>query len=341
MANPKPDEKWQVRLVRPGIPGMDRLPELGLPDLSRLPWLKRPIRPADIGSELREAMLARENMLEDVNYQKVVPNHFVVEISEQNYARQFRPIEGQILHQWRERLMEELVTANSRRGRKEFHFAGRLQMEVQPAADLKENEARILSRIEPDGAPGVARIPQRAQPNLPASSPGPRVNPPPAARPHVVPPLKQGGPPTTVPQPPNSRPAGVTVPPDSGSGGNVSVAFLELVPTGQRWALYPGINTIGRSDTCQVFLDVPVVQEKRLVSGQHAYIVMQNGVCTLYDGSPDGRPSANGTYVNLRRIPPSGYRLQNGDAIVLAAVDPLYPRSDTPGVVTFYFWSNR
>jgi pSer/pThr/pTyr-binding forkhead associated (FHA) protein len=133
----------------------------------------------------------------------------------------------------------------------------------------------------------------------------------------------------------------VNPPPGAGQPGRASAAFLELVPTGQRWALYPGINTIGRSETCQIFLDMPIVLEKRLVSGQHAYITMQDRECTLFDGSPDGRPSANGTYVNLRRVPPSGYRLQNGDAIVLAAVDPLYPRSDTPGVVTFYFWTNR
>jgi hypothetical protein len=341
MANPKPDEKWQIRLVRPGIPGMNRLPELGLPDLSRLPWLNRPIRPADIGSELRDAMLTRENMLEDVNYMKVVPNRYIVEVSEQNYARQFRPIEGQILHQWRERLMEELVTANSRQGRKEFHFTGRLQVEVRPVVDLKDNEARILSRIAPDGVSGVAQVVQRGQPNAPVASPGPRVTPPPAARPHVVPPFRREGPPTTVPEPPRSRSAGATIPPEPGSSGGTSAAFLELVPTGQRWALYPGINTIGRSETCQVYLDMSVIQEKRLVSGQHAYILMQNGVCTLYDGSQDGRPSANGTFVNLRRVPSTGYRLQNGDAIVLAAADPLYPRSDTPGVVTFYYWSNR
>jgi predicted component of type VI protein secretion system len=124
--------------------------------------------------------------------------------------------------------------------------------------------------------------------------------------------------------------------PEPATGG-----FLELVPSAQRWALYPGINTIGRSEACQIYLAIPQVQEKRLVSGQHAYIVMENGIFTLYDGAPDGRPSANGTCVNLRRVPPGGYRLQNGDAIVLAALDPLYPRSDTPGVVTFYFWTER
>jgi hypothetical protein len=344
MANQPPEENWQVRLVRPGLPGMEHLPELGLPDLSRLPWLNHPIRPADIGGALRDAMMARENMLEDVNYQKVVPNHFIIEVSDGNYARQFRPIEGQIVRQWSERLMEELVTANSRRGRKEFHFAGRLRIEVRASANLRDNEARVLSRIEPDASPRAPQAPARGQtrsPGMPNIVPGPRVTPPPAARPRAVPPLRQGGPPTTVPDRPQARSAAANVPPGAEGPGRGLSAFLELVPTGQRWALYPGINTIGRSDSCQIYLDMPAVQEKRLVSGQHAFIDIQNGVCMLYDGSPDGRPSANGTYVNLRRVPPSGYRLQNGDAIVLAAVDPLYPRSDTPGVVTFYFWANR
>jgi pSer/pThr/pTyr-binding forkhead associated (FHA) protein len=111
-----------------------------------------------------------------------------------------------------------------------------------------------------------------------------------------------------------------------------------MVPTGQRWALYLGINTIGRSEVCQVYIDQPLVQEKRLISGQHAYIVMERDACVLYDGSPDGKPSANGTFVNLRKVPPGGYRLKNGDSILLASIDPIYPRSDTPGVASFYFW---
>ncbi len=342
MKKSTPEEKWQVRFIRPGLPGLDRLPELGLPDLSRLPWMNQIIRPADIGGELRDVMLKRENMLEDVNYQKVVPNRYVVEVSEANFARLFRPIEGQILRQWRERLLEELVTANNRQGRKEYHFGGTLQLEVRPARDLRDNEARILSRIEPDTEPGVAQFPQREQNGEDASpQPGPRVEPPPAARPHAVPPLRPAGAPTTISEHPANRPSGKQAPPDKDQQGGPAAAFLELVPDGQRWALYQGVNTIGRSDACQVYLDMPVVQEKRLVSGQHAYIVMQNTVCVLFDGSPDGRPSANGTYVNLRRVPPAGHRLQNGDAIVLAALDPQYPRSETPGVVTFYFWTNQ
>lgn len=340
MGKSKSEGKWQIRFVRPGLPGIDRLPELGLPDLSRLPWVNRPIRPADIGGELREAMLTRDNMLEDVNYQKVVPNRYVVEVSETNFAYQFHPIEGQVLRQWRDRLLEELVTANSRHGRKEFHFAGKLQLEVRPAADLKDNEARILSRIEPDAAPGVDQIQRKGQAGSPPVRPGPNVIPPAGARHHTIPPLRNDSPPTTIPDHPRVKPSGKLPLSGSDQQRNLATAVLELAPNGERWALYPGINTIGRSDACQVYLDIPVVQEKRLVSGQHAYIVMQNNACMLYDGSPDGRPSANGTFVNLQRVSPAGYRLQNGDAIILAAVDPLHPRSDTPGVVTFYFWVN-
>jgi hypothetical protein len=331
MVDQPSNEKWQVRMVRPGMPGLDRLQDLGLPEI---PWLKRPIRPADIGGVLRDVMLARENMLEDVNYKKVVPNRFIIEVSEGNYSIQFRPIETQIIQQWRELLLEELVTANSRQGRKEFRFGGRLRMEVRPARDLRENEARILSRVEPDtsrsggGPGGQGLIGQKVEP--------PEVAPP-QARPRVAAPIhpQHPVPPQTRPKPPEV-PLAAQQPPAAGRGG-----FLEMVPTGQRWALYPGMNTIGRSESCQIFLDIPAIQEKRLVSGQHAYIVMQEGIFTLHDGSPDGRPSANGTYVNLRRVPPAGYHLQNGDAIVLAAVDPLYPRSDTPGVATFYFWIDR
>jgi hypothetical protein len=335
MSESQPNAKWQVRMIRPGVPGLDRLADLGLPDLSRLPFLNQPIRPADIGGVLRDVMLARENMLEDVNYRKVVPNRFVVEVSQENYARQFRPIEGQVLQQWRDRLLEELVTANNRQGRKEFRFGGRLRLEVRPAGNLRDSEARVLSRVEPDSArsdPGRGAPARPAGPGTLVAPPGAPVSPPQQARPRVAPPMH----PVTNPRPPEQR----AIPPDPAQGAPAG-AFLELVPTGQRWALREGINTIGRSETCQIHLDMPGVQEKRLVSGQHAYIQIERGQSLLFDGSPDGRPSANGTYVNLRRVPPGGYRLQNGDAIVLAAADPLYPRSDTPGVATFYFWTDR
>ncbi len=333
------EEKWQVRLLRPGIPGMDRLPDLvGLPDLKRLPFLNRPMLPAEAGDGLRDAMLARENHVEDVNYTKVVPNRYVVEVSQANYDRHYRPIESQVLKQWTDRLLRELITANSRRGRKEFRLGGRLRIEIRPAQALRDNEARILSRIEPDivASQSQVEVPASARPRVPAP-----YTPPPASRPNPHE-FRQGAGPQRPIAPPNTN----QVPPGTGPRqaapqGNIRAAFIELVPSGRRWSLYSGVNTIGRSDASQIFLDLPLIQEKRLVSGQHAYIVFENGTCTLFDGAPDGRPSANGTYVNLRRVPPGGYRLQNGDAIVLAAVDPLYPRSDTPGAATFYFWANR
>jgi hypothetical protein len=342
-ANPS-DEKWQVRIYRPGIPGLDRIPDLvGLPDLKKLPFLGRALLPAEAGEGLREAMLARDNQMEDVNYTRVVPNRFVVEVAPNNFAQHYGPIAGQVIKQWSDRLLEALMTANSRQGRRAFRFGGRLRIEIRPAANLQENEARILSRIEPDLPPPQVSTPPgaRPRPQAPLTSTGSR----PRMGQQPLPPRQSG---TVNPQRnmPASSPATIPGAPPRGErpggagarGGRAVSAYLELVPTGQRWALYPGVNTIGRSETCQIYLNIPVVQERRLVSGQHAYVVMENGVCTLYDGSPDGRPSSNGTYVNLRRISPQGYRLQNGDAIVLAAVDPLFPRSDTPGTVTFYFW---
>ena len=296
--------KWQVRIVRPGMIGLNRLPELlGLPQLARLPGMGQLVRPADVGEGLRAAMLDRENMLEDVNYQKVVPNRFVIEVSAEDYWRQFQPIERQVIEQWREQLLNDLITANSRQGRKEFRLGGRLQIEVRPSPSLEDTEARILSRIE-------------SKQSL--------ESPPVSSHPSVYLPDPKAGAGSDAETP--ARPLA--------TGQDV---YLELIPTGQRWALYPGINTIGRRELNQIFLDLPEVQQRRLVSGQHAYIVMDQAEYYIYDGAPDGKPSANGTYVNLQRTPRQGYRLRDGDIIILAALDPLHPRSDTPGVVTFQF----
>jgi len=310
--------------------GLNRLPELlGMPHLGRLPGLGQPaVRPADVGEGLRAAMLDRGSMLEDVNYLKVVPNRFIVEISTEDYRRQFRPIEAQVIDQWREQMLDDLITANSRQGRKEFRLGGRLQVEVRPSSSLKDSEARILSRIEPD----------------PPLKPRPAARPvPPAQQPSAAPGRQRPVPHRqSLPEQAAASEYAETHPgplPDASRTGQST--FLELLPSGKRWALYPGINTIGRGEENQIYLDMPDVKQRRLVSGQHAYIIMDQDECFLYDGSPDGRPSANGTYVNLRRVPPQGYRLQNGNAIVLAAIDPLYPRSDTPGVVTFYYWTGR
>jgi pSer/pThr/pTyr-binding forkhead associated (FHA) protein len=106
---------------------------------------------------------------------------------------------------------------------------------------------------------------------------------------------------------------------------------------GQRWFLRQGNTTIGRDPSNNIPLDMPIVREKRLVSGKHAYIRAAGSVFDLFDGDPSGKPSVNGTFVNQRLVPPSGARLQEGDLITLAALDPLHPRLDTPGVVSFRF----
>ncbi len=308
MAERSSEGKWRVRIVRPGLIGLNRLPELlGLPELARLPGMGQLVRPADVGEGLRAAMLDRENMLEDVNYQKVIPNRFIVEVGAEVYWRQFQPIERQVIGQWREQLLDDLITANSRQGRKEFRLSGRLRIEVRPSPSLKDSEARILCRIETDQllqTPPISPLPSVYSPDQKAGA---------ASEGEM-----QASPPAI--------------------GQSV---FLELIPTGQRWALYPGINTIGRKESNQVYLDLPEVHRRRLVSGQHAYILMDQGECFLYDGAPDGKPSANGTYVNLQRISGQGYRLRDGDTIILAALDPLHPRSDTPGVITFQFAVNK
>ena len=117
------------------------------------------------------------------------------------------------------------------------------------------------------------------------------------------------------------------------------MAVLEWLDGQRRWPLYPGHNVIGRDQACDVFLDLPAIQEKPLVSGRHATIHAEGGQCLLYDGSPAGKPSANGTYLNSRRVSTQGAVLQDGDVIILAALDPQAPRADTPGVAAFRFWA--
>ncbi|RPI23717.1 MAG: FHA domain-containing protein, partial [Chloroflexota bacterium] len=113
-------------------------------------------------------------------------------------------------------------------------------------------------------------------------------------------------------------------------------ACIELNP-GKRVSLRRGITTIGRDDTNDIFLDQPEIQSQRLVSGQHAYIRGDDVEYRIFDGSPSGRSSVNGTFVNNRRVPPEGQPLQDGDTIILAALDPGNPRPDIPGVAVLRF----
>lgn len=125
--------EWHVKVVGP-----------------RLPWGARPLRPAEVGDHLRSVMLAGDNLIEDARYNKIVPNDYVVEINESHYARYYQPIAEQIVEQWQAKLLEHLNTANSRQGRREYRLAGRLKVEIRPAADLAATQARFLSRFLTD-----------------------------------------------------------------------------------------------------------------------------------------------------------------------------------------------
>jgi hypothetical protein len=266
MSDAYPEPLWRMNWLKP-----------------RLPWNKQPIKPAEIGDGLCKVMMTPKNILEDANYNKVLPNHYIVELSPENYAHHYKPLGDDLPRQWRDRLAAHLLTANSRVGRKEYRFGGQLIVELRSAADLMDSHARILCRVAPDiGA--------------------------------------------------HDR--------DSSSKTRdqaVEAVFLELVHGGRRWSLRPGDNTIGRDETCEIFLDIRQIQEKRLVSAQHAFIRYVDGRYFLYDGSPSGKPSANGTFLNSQMVSTHGEPLQDGDIIILAAIHPQAPRLDTPGVAAFRF----
>lgn len=249
----------------------------------QLPWNKRAIRPAEIADGLCKVMMTPENLLEDAKYNKVLPNHYIVELSPENYAQHYEPLRDALLRQWRDRLAAHLLTANSRVGRKEYRFGGQILVELRSASDLKDSHARILCRIAPDLEAPAGDISSKTQ--------------------------KRG----------------------------TGEVFLEWIHGGRRWSLHPGDNTIGRDQACEIFLDMPQIQEKRLVSAQHAFIRYIDGRYYLYDGSPAGKPSANGTFLNSQMISTHGEPLQDGDTIILAAIHPQAPRQDTPGVAAFRF----
>lgn len=260
---------WQTSWVKPGF-------------LSN----KQSISPAEISDGLCKIMMAKGNVLEDANYNKILPNSFVVELSQDNFQKHYEPLRQSLIHQWREKLVEHLMTTNSRLGRKEYSFAGQLHIELRPAADIMDNRARVLCRVEPNVDPEGQK---------PSSQ------------------IKVQG---------------------------KETAYLELVNGDRRWPLFPGDNTIGRDASCDIFLDVPVIQTKRLVSGQHARIYVDRDQHILYDGSVLGKPSANGTYVNSQRIPSYGVPLQNGDIIILGALHPQNPNLDTLGAAVLRFEKN-
>lgn len=258
MSSPNDGAGWQTKLIEP-----------------RLPWGSRPARPAELAENLVAIMLASENLLEDAEYNKVVPNQYVVEINRSHHARYFQPIEKEVLQQWRAQLLERLATANSRQGRNEYRLAGPLRIEIRPVEDLSPVKVRVLFRFQ-------------------ASDQGTRSD---AALP----------------------------------------ACLRALSGGRSWSLHPGIVTIGRAKECDISLDLPLIREKRLVSARHAYLMCEPDRFRIFDGSPDGKPSLNGTFVDYQPVGLEGHLLQDGDIVILAAVDARQPRSDTPGVVALRF----
>lgn len=236
----------------------------------------RPLLPADINRPLAKALLARDKLLEDADYKKVVPNIYIVELNPDNYAQHYKPIEKDVCERWQTKLLEVLDTTNRRLGRQVYKLSGPLQVQVRPGANLAPGEVRILSQIKP-----AADLP------LPAS-----------------------------PQP-----------------------CLELIPEGRRWPLRLGRMTIGRDPQCDIYLEQPAIQQARLVSGRHAYLVVRNGKVRLFDGATDGEPSTNGTFVNGRRVGPEGQELHTTDTVILGALSPIAPRPDTPGAVSLRFHS--
>jgi hypothetical protein len=124
---------------------------------------------------------------------------------------------------------------------------------------------------------------------------------------------------------------------EEAAAGKNQAAYLERLPDGRRWTIRAGTTTLGRSPRNDIFLDSPAVQEQRLISNEHAYIQAENGRFYIFDGGPGGRPSRNGTFVNGRGISESGYKLSDGDVVILAALDSNYPRPDTPGAAGFIF----
>jgi hypothetical protein len=136
MGQDNPEPGWQYNWIKP-----------------RFLWNTQAVKPAEIGDGLCKAMIAPKNTLEDANYNKILPNQYMIELSPKNYASNFEPIANNLIQQWRDRLLEHLLTTNSRIGRKEYRFGGPLQIDLRTAPDVKENQARILCRVKPDLEP--------------------------------------------------------------------------------------------------------------------------------------------------------------------------------------------
>jgi len=264
------------------------------------------VLPAEVRKELERVMLARENTFEEDPGVKIVPNEYIVELHTGIYQRHYQPQEKELGEGWRRWLVELLDTTNNRYGDRRYRFWGPVQVTIQAAGDLHPDQVRVQGRINAGTGPyvpvprGKAPVPPPREAQLVAAAP--------------------------------AQPAAVTALLPASAAG-----CLELLPAGRQWRLRRGTTVLGRSEGADVHLDMPHIQEKRLISGHHATIRCSEGQCRLFDGTPGGHRSVNGTYVNGRRVPPEGHDLRDGDVIVLAALDPDNPRPDLPGVAGLLF----
>ena len=112
---------------------------------------------------------------------------------------------------------------------------------------------------------------------------------------------------------------------------------LQLLPNGRAWPLLPGTLTLGRHETSDIYLDAGNTRQPPLISAHHAYLLVTDTEARLFDGSPSGRPSLNGTFVNGQRVPASGHALKPGDVVVLAPLNPKDPQPDGSGVFALQF----
>src|SRR5690606_35290551 len=77
----------------------------------------------------------------------------------ENYERHYQPIEQDVTEQWRKRLLDDLNTANSRQGRKQYRFGGPVQIRLRPAPQLAENEFNIIARVQAEARPAAEARP--------------------------------------------------------------------------------------------------------------------------------------------------------------------------------------
>jgi hypothetical protein len=112
---------------------------------------------------------------------------------------------------------------------------------------------------------------------------------------------------------------------------------LQVLPQGRHWPLLPGTLTLGRHETSDIYLEAGSQRQPPLISAHHAYVTVAAGEVRLFDGSPSGRPSLNGTFVNGQRVPAAGQVLAPGDVIVLAPLNPKDPGPSGDGVIALTF----